>query len=504
MVSRVKKLIDNPCSEELRMLVSQMPEAVKSNFGNYSVATKVTARSAESTYFVSEKDNGHQCISNSEYRRIAKIQDEFIAENEMIRIEGSIGPDPDFQINCNLLVEKIFANIAAMQQQLYFSPSSNALQEFTIIDTPSLSINGYPNRRIITVDIEKNTTRIIGSDYFGESKKGGLRMWNHYTYLAGGLGLHAGCKVYPDMDGSEKLALIIGLSGTGKTTTTFRKQIGSLPVQDDFCALLPGGFVKATEDGCFAKTFGLSQEEEPVIYHALTQSESWLENVSISPNGGIDFFDGNRTTNGRGTFKLQKIEHRDPIALPKVDTIILLNRNFNIIPAVVKLNPEQAAAFFMLGETTGTSAGGITESGRFLRIPGTNPFFCQQDYLQGNRFYDLLKSMDQIGVYLFNTGRVGGKEDNKQSKKVKIKDSSAILEGIMLNSISWKMDDRFGYLIAKNVPGIADEELLQPERLYRNQKIEAEYDRISQKIQIDRRNYINRFDGLYSQIKEAI
>ena len=40
-----------------------------------------------------------------------------------------------------------------------------------------------------------------------------------------------------------------------------------------------------------------------------------------------------------------------------------------------KLSQEQAAAYFMLGETTGTSAGGAAEEGKFLRVPGTNPFF---------------------------------------------------------------------------------------------------------------------------------
>ena len=36
---------------------------------------------------------------------------------------------------------------------------------------------------------------MLNSDYFGESKKGGLRMWNNIVYNCGGLSLHAGCKV---------------------------------------------------------------------------------------------------------------------------------------------------------------------------------------------------------------------------------------------------------------------------------------------------------------------
>jgi phosphoenolpyruvate carboxykinase (ATP) len=120
--------------------------------------------------------------------------------------------------------------------------------------TPDLEIDGYENNRVIAVYLDKWVTRVINSDYFGESKKGGLRMWNKYIYEKGGLALHAGCKIVPTGKG-EKSFLIIGLSGTGKTTTTFTDQNGSQPVQDDFVALMPNGKAYGTERGCFAKDY---------------------------------------------------------------------------------------------------------------------------------------------------------------------------------------------------------------------------------------------------------
>ena len=419
MLPKIKNLIRDPNFADLQKLVAEMPTAVKTNRGNYNVNTKVTARSPESTFFVSNTDTGHPCMPSSESRRLEQLQNDYIAVNGMVSIEGSIGPDADFQVGCRLLVEKRFANIGAMQQQLYFPRSANPHKELTIIQTPGLSVPGYPNDRVITVDLETYTTRIMGSDYFGEAKKGGLRMWNQWVCDAGGLGVHAGCKVYPDIHGEEKLVLVIGLSGTGKTATVFRSQLDSLPVQDDFCALMPGGSVRATENGCFAKTYQLDGKNEPVIFNALTQPESWLENVIVSGKGEIDFFDGSHTTNGRGTFRLDQINHRSPSNLPKVSSIIFLNRNFNIIPAVVRLKPEQAAAYFMLGETTGTSAGGSSEAGKFLRVPGTNPFFCQQDFIQGNRFYDLLKSNNEYQCIPFQywlRWRPRGKRPGQKSK----------------------------------------------------------------------------------------
>ena len=71
--------------------------------------------------------------------------------------------------------------------------------------------------------------------------------------------------------------------------------------------------------------------------------------------------------NGRATFSFSAIEAADARELQSADFLLILNRNENIIPAVAKLNAEQAAAYFMLGETQGTSAGGAEEAGKFLR-----------------------------------------------------------------------------------------------------------------------------------------
>jgi phosphoenolpyruvate carboxykinase (ATP) len=48
--------------------------------------------------------------------------------------------------------------------------------ELTVIYTPNLKADGFPDDRLIMVDLEQGVTRVFNSDYFGESKKGGLRM----------------------------------------------------------------------------------------------------------------------------------------------------------------------------------------------------------------------------------------------------------------------------------------------------------------------------------------
>jgi phosphoenolpyruvate carboxykinase (ATP) len=422
----------------------------------------------------------------------------------MILIEGYIGPDPGFQTGTALYMEQTNANIPAMQQQLYFPKDGNWTREFTVIYTPSMTAPGKPNERLILVDLENYVTRVIGSDYFGESKMGGLRMWNHLVYERGGLALHSGLKSFPDIDGEEKVALILGLSGTGKTTTTFRQQLGSLPVQDDFNALMPGGRVYTTENGCFAKTFGLDPDDEPTIYGGTTRPDAWLENTHVNADGNVDFFDDSDTANGRSTFPLENIRHRSPSDVPPANYLLLLNRNENLIPAVAKLKREQAAAYFMLGETKGTSAGGVAEMGKNLRVPGTNPFFFNNDALQGNRLLELLDTMPDLDVYLMNTGRVGGTDGDERSKKVKIPHSSAVLQGIVSGTIEWEEDPDFGYFVARSLPDFPDDELLRPHRLYERQGRLDEYAAIVSALTDERREYLRSYPGLDESIVNAI
>jgi phosphoenolpyruvate carboxykinase (ATP) len=489
----------NPAQADMRRWVlERMPRVVETEFGNLAYQARIVSRLGGSTFFVTDEPCAKPTISRAEASAWAARQDAYIADQEMILVEGYIGPEPGFRTGVQLYMEKANANVPAMQQQLFFPPDDPFEAEFTIIFTPNLPAPGKPDDCLITVDLPTWTTRVFGSDYFGESKMGGLRMWNKLVHDRGGLPMHSGAKTFPadqTASGEEELALIIGLSGTGKTTTTFRQVKGSLPVQDDFIALLPGGKVHTTEDGCFAKTFGLDPDDEPTIYQGATSREAWLENVSVTPDGAVDFFDTGYTANGRCTFGLRGIRHRDPRDLPPARYLFILNRNETIIPAVAKLKPEQAAYYFMLGETKGTSAGGAAESGRNLRVPGTNPFWFGDDALQANRLLELLETCE-IETYLLNTGRIGGPEADDRSTKVGIGDSAAVQHGIVDRSCRWTEDPDFGYLVADHVPGIDDPELLQPRRLYERQGRDEEYREVVRRLVAEREAYLSSYPAL--------
>jgi phosphoenolpyruvate carboxykinase (ATP) len=513
MIVNPKEIIANPDAAELKRMVSEMPNARLTEYGNYNVETKVLARSKASTFIVSDEPQEHtdQTITREKANAMAKLQDDYIAGQTMIVTDGYIGPNPGTRIAVRMIVEKANANIAAMQRQLYFTPSNeeefkNFKPDLNVIYTPNLKAEGFPNDRLISVDLDNSVTRVFNSDYFGESKKGGLRMWNKTMYDKGGLPMHAGCKAIP-VGTTWKVGLIVGLSGTGKTTTTFTSQNNSRPIQDDFVALMPDGTVVPTENGCFAKTYGLDQKSEPMIHHAVTRPQSYLENVYQNEHGKLDFFNESYTQNGRATFPFSLLPDGAPdfSRVHKVDFVLILNRNDNIIPAVTRLSAEQAAAYFMLGETQGTAAGGKEEAGKALRVPGTNPFFPLLHGDQGTRFFDLVNKMG-TKVYLMNTGWVGGAKGTEHSKKVGIQHSSAVVKAIAEDTIQWEQDENFGYDVATFVPGIDKEDsaLLQPWTYYIDTNRNEEYATIVNKLKSDRREHLMKYPGLSADIIDAI
>ena len=505
-----RSLVANPTQDELKHWVAQMPNAQQTAFGNWNVKARVVARSAGSTFVVTDDPSSttKQTMPRDAYEEVVRRQEAYLADADMITVEGYIGPENSpMRRAARLVIERANANVPGMQQQLYYPKDAEWREEdaLTVIYTAGCPAEGYPDDRLVTIDLETETTRVFNIDYFGESKMGGLRMWMDWAYRQGALAMHAGAKIIPTAQG-DKVGLIVGLSGTGKTTTTFTRQNNSLPVQDDIVALVPGGDVYSTENGCFAKTIGLDPRYEPTIYGALTKPSGWLENVAVDEQGQVDFFDASYTANGRGTFALSEIEHFDPRKLGKADFLLILNRNETIVPAVAKMaSKEQAVAYFMLGETKGTSAGGAAEAGKSLRVPGTNPFFLQHDYMQGNRLLELLASMDyEFGVYVLSTGRVGGPDGDAGSKKVKIPHSSAIVKAIAEGTIEWDTDPDFGYLVATRVPDLDDPELLRPNEHYARRGLTADYDALVGQLKAERREYMAQHEGLDPAVVAAL
>jgi len=561
--------IDNPSQSELRELaVKHTPCVQRSKAGSINKVSRNKARMAKYTYIIDTEDRwSHQIIDPAKAQELIDRQAKYIADRgPLIAVDGYVGLG-ERAFGATWLYTPEGANIAGMQQILAFPRADVENPEqlaepfqptFRLFYTPDLMLEDMPGGQAIIVDMANWTTHVMGPDYFGESKKGVLRMLNDYVYQKGGLVLHAGAKAVTRSEGDRVTMTIMGLSGTGKTTTTFSKQ-GDLtePIQDDMVALWPHGALSITENGCFAKIDGLSLETEPIIYRATVSPEAWLENAFLEEDGSFDFVKGILTTddvsrlrdilintgadaenvdkyiggevtandvvdelgvpadgwdfvkwtqNGRSIVPMSAIPGAaDLHAIPQVKSMGILNRDEGAdaaMPGILRFtSPAQAAGYFMLGETSKTSAAG-KDRGK-TRSPFTQPFFPAKHGLQAERFAELAKTMPGVTMWLMNTGSIGGDaNDVKQDKalKVKIRHSSAMLEALLSDSIKWKRDPDFDYEVvdcdaAENAALLekVPAEILEPRRFYEDNGRAGEYRTWVDQMKSGRREFLAKF-----------
>lgn len=565
------KYIPNPSQEELRELaLKHTPSIMKTSYGNINKFSRLKARMAKLTYCIaldSEKDNySGNIIDPTKGRELIERQKAYIEKKgAVIEIDSYYGYG-ERAVPVQWLYTLEAANVAGMQQVLAFPRSAVEGKEqmerpfqprFRVVYTAGIRLEDMPGKLAIVVDLENWTTHVMGSDYFGETKKGVLRMLNEYAYRLGGLVLHAGAKKVT-IDGKAMTMGIMGLSGTGKTTTTFSKQ-GELaqPIQDDMIAMWPDGTLSITENGCFAKTFGLTPETEPVLYAGSIHPDAWVENVFPNADGTYDFskvrltpedvarlkdmlivsgapaenveafisgkvkiedlvdeYDIPKdgwdftvwTQNGRSIIPMKTIKDAASFDdIPPMKSLGILNRDEGpdaAVPGVVRLQtPEFAAGYFMLGETSKTSAAG-KERGK-TRSPFTQPFFTSPFGLQAKRFGELAAKLPGLETWLMNTGYVGGDqrdEEKGDALKVKIRHSSAMLEAMLSGSIKWKKDPDFGYeIVDVDAPENAEllskvpKEIVNPKIFFESKGRGDEYRAWVEKMKTEREAFLKKF-----------
>ncbi len=564
------ELLRNPSQDQLRQLaLEHTPFCQRTSLGSINKVARNKARKAAFTYIIDRKGDpsafSHKTIDPQAAEALIAGQRAYIeGKGKMIAVEAYVGVGP-YAAPVQWLYTYEGANIAAMQQILGFPREQVETPEqlaqpfkpaFRLFYTPGHSVD-MPGGQAIIVDLDHNVTHIIGPDYFGESKKGALRMLAAAVYHNGGLLMHAGAKAITTESGERVSMGILGLSGTGKTTTTFSKQgERTEPIQDDMIAIWPKGQLSITENGCFAKTFGLTEDAEPVIYRGTCSPEAWIENVYLddqgqpefdkrllnpgdvarlrevligtgAPEKNVDAYISGATTadevvvngvpkdgwdfvawteNGRSIVPMASIEQAaDLHDVPELHSLGILNRDEGLdaaTPGIVRFtSPEQAAGYLMLGETSKTSAAG-KDRGK-TRSPFTQPFFPLSHKLQAQRFSELAATFSDVVMWLMNTGYVGGSAREVaegKALKIKIRHSSAMLEALIGGAITWTVDPDYGYeVVDVDAPENAElvakvpAEVLQPRRWFYAHGKQAEYQAWVGRMHEQRRAFLEKF-----------
>jgi len=354
--------------------------------------------------------------------------------------------------------------------------------------------DGQTSNMIVAMDMDRKLGVVVGSAYGGSVKKLIFTVMNYLLPLEGILPIHCSANEGPNGDS----ALLLGLSGTGKTSLSADPSRALLG--DDEHGWSDNG-VANFENGCYAKFININPEKETEIYNAVMHKDDYLkhgaivENAMIYPNGRFDFDDDRFTPNSRASYPLRYLTNIKPESTsvhPK--TILFLTADANgVLPPVSKLTPEQAMLWFLMGYTSklaGTETGIVDPVSTFSRFFG-QPFMP----LNPDMYASMLgERMEKHGsqVYLVNTGWCGAPYG--QVDRIDINLTRAMVNAALsgqLADVEYEQDPIFKVWIP-NCCAAATTEILNPKNSWKDKKA---YEERAKKLASDFANYFQKAYG---------
>lgn len=490
-VSKVPEELVNPTRERLYDLASH--QMIKNEFGNPLFHSKITARSAAFTHILGENDSENEAVINQVF--------DLVKPEDFVVMHVYVGENPAVRMKATMAVYKKNANIALMMERNFFvaeEPHENP-------DIITLYVPHFPERRVI-VDPKRRMTYVLGIDYYGEAKMSILRMAMEIMRTdKGGLGVHAGSKVYKlniDNELKELGMIIFGLSGTGKTTLTchdhgLQDPEGVLILQDDICLIDAESNVYGTEKGFYVKCDSFPEHEQ--LTSATIKPGNIMENVYVDEDGKVDWKNFSVSQNTRALISRQSLRGTgDTIDLPNLDFILYNTRRPEMPPIGRLISADQSAAYYALGESIVTSAEDPTRVGEPRRVVGFDPFIISEKGKNVNRMAEVVRRKPEAQSFLVNTGFVGD-----ESNDIGVKDSIFFIEAALRGEIEWEFDEDLGYEIPKTVKGKdfkAEFAKFDPRAFFG----EEEYKKRMDALREDRKEFLRAIGGVSEEIINSV
>jgi len=344
--------------------------------------------------------------------------------------------------------------------------------------------SGKTSNMAVAMDFDRRIGVVYGSAYCGSVKKMMFSVMNYVLPAVGVLPLHCSANEGPQGD----TALLLGLSGTGKTTLSADPRRALLG--DDEHAWSDEG-ISNFEFGCYAKLINLRERKEPEIWNAVLHVAHHLdhgaivENAMMYPDGHFDLDDARLTPNSRASYPLSFLSNvKEPPVGGHPRTILFLTADANgVLPPISRLTPEQAMLWFLMGYTSklaGTETGIIDPQSTFSRFFGS-PFMPRNPDVYAGM---LGEKMRQHGtdVYLINTGWTGGIYG--VGHRIDIDVTRALVQSAlsgMLKDLEYDEDKLFHIWVPRTCPGV-DASMLNP----RNTWVDKDaFDRQARKLAND-------------------
>ena len=476
------RLVDNPSEEQLRTLVEKQPGVRKTNYGNFVAESEPTSRSAMFT-----KNSVDNSFGAEEAELLAGCETA-LGKEKLISVDRVVGNE-NSGTTVRLIVPERFAHVAYGGRNL-FIPPNKAVEKptYQIIFFADEAFESNKDKPLPEKDItirlamlpDGGFVKIIrNGNYIGEYKKGvfAAEDWAAKT-VKGGVFLHAGCRedYLQSVHGDYRTVrtLLVALSANGKTTTTCgilaKKGIEkSWLVQDDGGTLLPDGSFHGFEaGGVFVKTEGVNPGEQVEIYYGLLKPETLCENVYVTEQGDFDFYNSQRTSNGRAVIRRRDFMHASAnIDVDSVDNLVLITRG-PLIPAISKLSREQAVALMVLGQAMESSAGDPTRAGSIRSEFFYDPFVAGDLAEHANMFYKIVKGMPHLNYYLMNTGGIG---EGEHYKDIRLEFTMGILDSLLRGGLTDWVESPTGFQVPAAIR-VVDDIYLHPEKVYSSNEFE--------------------------------
>ena len=470
------RLIENPSIKELKILTENELGVKKSKFGNLIADSEPTSRSAMFT------ENSIDYEFGDEELKLLKNCENSLSNQKIVSVDRIVG-NLDSNITVRLILPLDFVHVA-YGGGLLFAPLKKPLKiptyEIIMFFDNKFELNKklpLPEKdiaiRLAMLDNGRMIKICRNSNYIGEYKKGVFAAQDWRAKFDNvGIFLHAGCRedYIQSIHGKYIYvrSLFVALSANGKTTTTC-KVLGrkdkekSWLVQDDGGILMKDGSFNGFEfGGVFVKSEGVNPSNQMETFYGLLKSDTFLENVYLDENGDFDFFNFERTSNGRAVIRRRDFMHASTkIDVPQIDNIILITRG-PIIPAIAKLSTEQAVAFMVLGQSMESSAGDPTKAGQIRNVFFYDPFVCGDRATHANIFYEILKNLPHINCYLMKTGGIG---EGRHYKEVTIEHTMGILDSLLRGGLEDWVESPTGLMVPTAIRTV-DQIYVHPENLY--------------------------------------
>jgi phosphoenolpyruvate carboxykinase (ATP) len=324
----------------------------------------------------------------------------------------------------------------------------------------------------VAMDFDRRVGIVFGSAYAGSVKKLMFTVMNYMLPGVGILPLHCSANEGPNGD----IALLLGLSGTGKTTLSADPRRALLG--DDEHGWSDNGIANF-ENGCYAKLINLRESKEPEIWHAVFHEAHYLkhgtivENCMMYPWGTFDVDDERYTPNSRASYPLRFLSNiKTPSVGGHPKTILFLTADANgVLPPIAQLTPDQAMLWFLMGYTSklaGTETGIVDPVSTFSRFFG-EPFMPRNPNVYASMLGERMKKHGSQ-VYLVNTGWSGGPFGVGQRMDIDITRAivHAALSGDLAN-VEYEEDTVFHINVPRTCPGVPAE-ILNPRNTWNDKK----------------------------------